>query len=80
MAPLGNVVAAMPVMKNVPAGRGAGGQIAVDAASLPYMSRARLWPRIAERMSSVSVISCARAKSISSSAWGWSSDCAIVSC
>jgi hypothetical protein len=44
------------------------------AASLPYMSRARLWPRIAERTSSVSPMSWARAKSIMSLATGFCVD------
>ena len=34
------------------------------------MSRARLWPRRAERTSPVSTINCSRAKSISSSGLG----------
>ena len=43
-------------------------------ASLPNMSRARLWPRRAERTSPVSTINCSRAKSISSSGRGMRTD------
>ena len=54
----------------------AGSEVAVVAASLPYMSRAKLWPRSAERTSPVSAINCWRAKSIRSSGRGARTDCA----
>ena len=38
------------------------------------MSRARLWPRIAERMSAVSPDELRQGESISSSRWGWITD------